>query len=114
MSAPGPIAQTPPPPYYAVIFTSLRTDVEQGYAQTADEMVALALTQPGYLGIESARDPSGLGISVSYWESLEAIANWKRHADHLAAQHAGRQKWYRAYVTRVSRVERAYAFEKSS
>lgn len=108
-SAPAPAA-TPPPPYWAVIFTSLRTPGDHGYAQTAAAMVELGARQPGYLGIESARDADGLGITVSYWASLDAIAAWKAVGDHLAAQRAGRARWYRAYTTRIARVERAYGF----
>lgn len=103
------IANTPSPPYYAVIFTSLRTEVDQGYAVMAERMVALAAEQPGFLGIESARD--GLGITVSYWESEEAIRQWKAVAEHRVAQELGRSKWYSAYKTRVCRVERDYGFE---
>ena len=102
------IANTPLPPYYAVIFTSLRTDVEEGYGDTAERMVELASEQPGFLGVESAR--SGLGITVSYWESLEAIRNWKRNAEHQIAQQQGREKWYSAYKTRICKVERDYGF----
>ncbi|WP_440132968.1 antibiotic biosynthesis monooxygenase family protein [Chitinophaga sancti] len=104
------IALTPAPPYYAVIFTSLRTDVEDGYKDTATLMVELAKTQPGYLGVESARD--GVGITVSYWKSLEAIRNWKQQADHIIAQQLGREKWYTQYKTRICLVERDYGFEK--
>jgi heme-degrading monooxygenase HmoA len=105
-----PLAKTPEPPYYAVIFTTVRTPGDHGYSQTADEMERLAADQPGYLGIESVRDEHGVGITVSYWASEDAIVAWRRHADHLAAQKAGREKWYRAYVLRVARVERAHAF----
>lgn len=97
---------------YAVIFTSLRTEGDQGYAQTSDEMVALAAQQPGFLGVESARGADGLGITVSYWKDLDAIRRWKAQADHLAAQRAGRERWYRAYRVRVSRVEREYGFDR--
>lgn len=114
VSAPGAIARTPSPPYYAVIFTSVRTEGDGGYAQTADAMVALAVEQPGFLGVESARDEGGLGITVSYWESADAIAAWKRHADHLVAQRAGREHWYRAYAARICKVERAYDFATPS
>jgi heme-degrading monooxygenase HmoA len=101
------------PPYWAVIFTSERTlEDPVGYAQTADEMVALASTQPGFLGVETARGTDGIGITVSYWESLDAIREWRRHADHQAAQKLGREKWYRAYTLRVARVERDYGFER--
>jgi heme-degrading monooxygenase HmoA len=107
------LARTPPPPYWAVIFTSLRSPVDDaGYAQTADHMEALAAQVPGYLGIESARGAEGLGITVSYWASEEAIAAWRHQADHLTAQRAGRERWYRAYELRVARVEKAYAFVK--
>lgn len=100
------IAATPKPPYYAVIFTSLRTAGDNGYGETAARMEELAARQPGFLGLESARD--GLGITVSYWESLEAIAAWKRHAEHLVAQKRGRSEWYSGFALRVCKVEHAY------
>jgi heme-degrading monooxygenase HmoA len=97
---------------YAVIFSSMRTAGDQGYGQTSDEMVALAREQPGFLGMETARGPDGVGITVSYWKDLESIRRWKAHGDHLAAQRAGRERWYRAYRVRVCRVEREYAFDR--
>lgn len=104
------IAKTPPPPYYAVIFSSLRTNVDEGYAEMAQRMLDLAAEQPGYLGVESVRE--GLGITVSYWESMDAIKNWKQVAEHQLAQKYGREKWYSAYCTRIAKVERAYDFER--
>lgn len=100
------IAKTPAPPYYAVIFTNLRTDTDAGYEEMAHEMVRLAAEQPGYLGHESAR--SGLGITISYWESLAAIKAWKANTDHQLAQKYGREKWYSAFKTRIALVERDY------
>jgi heme-degrading monooxygenase HmoA len=102
------IAKTPQPPYYAVIFTSLRTAGDNGYGAMADAMDELAKQQPGYLGIESAREE--VGITVSYWESLQAIANWKANTDHLVAQKTGRTKWYEHYKVRICLVERDYEF----
>ncbi len=102
------IASTPHPPYYAVIFSNIRTAIDEGYAQTAQLMVELAETMPGYLGHESVRD--GLGITISYWTDLEAIRNWKSQADHQIAQQLGKEKWYKAYKTRIARVERDYEF----
>jgi len=99
-------ARTPTPPYYAVIFTSLRTPGDDGYAAMAGRMVALAAQQPGFLGVESARD--GLGITVSYWADLESIAAWKANAEHLRAQRLGHEKWYAGFKTRIARVERDY------
>lgn len=103
------IAQTPTAPYYAVIFTSLRTTGDDGYEAMSDKMVKLAQKQPGYLGHESAR--SEIGITVSYWESLDAIKSWKSNLDHQLAQKFGREKWYSHYKVRICRVERDYGFE---
>jgi len=100
------IAKTPAPPYYAVIFSSVRTDIDNGYAAMAEHMVQLAASQPGYLGVESARNE--VGITVSYWESLEAIRQWKANAEHLVAQRLGREQWYSTFKTRICRVERDY------
>jgi heme-degrading monooxygenase HmoA len=102
------IAKTPEPPYFAVIFTSIRTDHEDGYGETARRMVELAAQQPGFLGVESAR--SDLGITVSYWASLEAIAAWKAESEHRVAQATGRSQWYESFTVRVCRVERDYNF----
>ena len=105
------IAKTPVPPYYAVVFTSLRAqDDNEDYGKAADRMVELARLQPGFLGVESARGEDGLGITVSYWSSEEAILAWKRHAEHAAVREQGRAAWYEAYTTRVTKVERAYSF----
>ncbi len=110
MSAASRIARTPQPPYYAVIFTSVRnTNDDTGYAAMAAQMEALAAQQPGYLGRESARGE--IGIAVSYWESLEAIAAWKRNAAHQVAQGKGRTSWYSAFHTRICKVERDSGFE---
>jgi heme-degrading monooxygenase HmoA len=100
------LAQTPVPPYYAVIFTSVRTPGDNGYGQTADAMVALAQQQPGFLGVESAREE--IGITVSYWESLESIKNWREHAEHTLARQQGREKWYAGFRVRICKVEREY------
>lgn len=101
------IANTPAPPYYAVIFTNLRTAVDEGYGDMAEKMVALSAQQPGFLGVESVRD--GLGITVSYWKDLESIRAWKAHAEHQVAQQLGHEKWYAAFKTRIAKVERDYA-----
>jgi len=108
MSTGNQIAKTPTPPYYAVIFTSLRTEGDRGYGHMADRMVELAAQQPGFLGVESARTVGGLGITVSYWSSEEAIAGWKAHAEHKIAQETGLRIWYSDYHLRIAKVERDY------
>ncbi|GIM46331.1 hypothetical protein DNHGIG_18800 [Collibacillus ludicampi] len=105
------IAKTPQPPYYAVIFTSERTEGDNGYGKMAEKMVELASKQHGFLGVESVRDPDGIGITVSYWESLDAIKNRKENAIHKLAQEKGREIWYKQFGLRVCKVERDKFFE---
>lgn len=106
------MSRLPEPPYHAVIFTSQRTAVDGGYGDMAERMVALAAGQPGYLGMESARGEDGLGITVSYWRSVDDIAAWRRHAEHKIARDTGRSDWYEHYTLRVAKVERAYAWAR--
>lgn len=101
---------SPSTPYYAVIFTSVRTTVDNGYGAMSDRMMELAVNQPGFLGVESAREE--VGITVSYWESLDAIKNWKANAEHVLAQKTGREKWYHSFTTRICRVEKEYSFQR--
>lgn len=99
------------PPYYAVVFTSVRAaGYGPDYDKTAERMQELAREQPGFLGLESVRGTDGLGITVSYWESEAAIAAWREHAEHQLAQASGRGGWYSRYELRVCRVERVYGF----
>ncbi len=110
------IADTPNPPYYAVIFTSLRTadddgqgfgsNNDDGYNEMAQRMLALASQQPGFLGVESARQ--ALGITVSYWSDLDAIQQWKANVEHQVAQRLGRDQWYSSFKVRITKVERDY------
>ncbi|MDQ3110192.1 MAG: antibiotic biosynthesis monooxygenase [Bacteroidota bacterium] len=102
------ISNTPPPPYYAVIFTSIRTEGENGCAEVAERMAELAQQQAGYLGHESARNETG--ITVSYWKDLESIRSWKMNTEHLFAQKKGREEFYSAYKVRIAKVEREYGF----
>lgn len=98
------IAKTAKPPYYAVFFTSHRRDNDSGYSQIAERMVEIASKQPGFLGIESARED--VGITVSYWSDLESIQRWKDNIDHQEAQKVGVEKWYTSFKTRIAKVER--------
>ncbi len=102
------IAKTPEPPYYAVIFTSLRTPGDNGYSKMADALEKSVINQPGFLGYESARE--GLGITVSYWCDEESIRNWKGNVLHTKARNQGREEWYSEFKVRVAKVERDYGF----
>jgi heme-degrading monooxygenase HmoA len=102
-------AATPRPPYWVVVFTSQRTaDDDAGYAAAAGRMVELTRQSPGFLGIESVRGADGLGITVCYWDSEEAIAGWRAHVEHAEARAQGKARWYAHYELRVAKVERAY------
>jgi heme-degrading monooxygenase HmoA len=103
-------ARTPDPPYVAVIFTSVRTEQDTaGYDEMSAAMESLAAAQPGYLGLESARE--ALGITVSYWASAADARAWKQVAEHRLAQQLGRERWYRCYRVRVATVEREYGLD---
>jgi heme-degrading monooxygenase HmoA len=105
----GRFADTPQPPYYAVIFTSLRNQADpQGYDEAAQRMVELAAQVPGFLGVESTRDADGVGITVSYWTDAAAITDWRTQAEHASTRERGRWLWYQYFHVRVTRVERAY------
>jgi heme-degrading monooxygenase HmoA len=102
------------PPYVAVIFSSLRTAADDaGYEAMADRMDRLAAAQPGYVGIESARDADGFGITVSYWSTDADARNWKQVAEHLGAQQQGRERWYQRYTVRIATVERHYDWQRA-
>ncbi len=102
-------APLPDPPYYAVIFASQRADGDAGYAAMAEKMADLAAASPGCIGMESARDADGFGITVSYWVDEAAVLAWKDDARHLVAQQLGKDRWYDHYRLRVARVERQYS-----
>lgn len=105
------LAPLPRPPYWAVVFSSVRTgEDDAGYAATADRMVELARGRPGFLGLESARGGDGLGVTVSYWTDEASITAWRADAEHTIARETGRARWYAGYTLRVARVERAYGW----
>ncbi|UOB80607.1 antibiotic biosynthesis monooxygenase [Bacillus sp. ZJS3] len=100
--------------YYAVIFTSNLSNDTADYSTVADKMEELAKQQPGFLGVESARDHAGLGITISYWKSLEAIDNWKRNALHKEAKKRGREQWYENFHLRICLVEKEFKFHRGT
>ena len=103
------ISHTPDPPYYAVIFTSVRTEGDNGYTEMAARMIDLASQQDGFLKVESARNE--VGITVSYWCDLESIRNWRENFDHSIAREKGRKEWYQTFKVRIAKVESDYVFE---
>ena len=106
----GSIAKTPKPPYYAVVFTAIPSEAQEGYDETVQRMHELAKGSSGFLGMESAGND--FEITVSYWKDEESILHWKQNAKHQVAQEMGKSKWYEAFQVRVARVERAYGFTR--
>lgn len=98
------------PPYYVVIFRSSRTEIDAGYAEMASRMEQRARQQPGFLGLASFRSPEGAGVTISYWESLDAIRDWKQHPEHLTAQQLGKDTWYADYTVEIAKIESVYHF----
>jgi heme-degrading monooxygenase HmoA len=102
-------ARTPRPPYYAAIFTSQRRNTdEEGYRLATRRMMELAGEVPGYLGAETVREADGFGLTISYWDSEQAILEWKSQAEHAEIRERGRWLWYEHFEVRIARVERAY------
>jgi heme-degrading monooxygenase HmoA len=104
------LACTPKPPYYAVIFTSVKANDDPYYGEMAKKMIDLSAQQDGFLGVDSAREE--IGITVSYWQNLEAIKNWKENVDHMEARKKGKTDWYTSFKVRIAAVEKEYGFEK--
>ncbi len=104
------IANTPKPPYFAVIFSSILSERDNGYSEMAEKMIELAKQQEGFLGVESARDK--LGITVSYWRDMESIEKWRHHAEHTIAREKGRSDWYQSFNVRIAEVKNEYRFKR--
>lgn len=101
------------PPYYAVVFTSVRTEEDAGYGETAERLGELVQDVPGFLGEDSARTPGGLAITVAYFRDLDGIEQWRAHAEHRAAKEHGRAHWYERYSLHIAKVEHSHGFERT-
>lgn len=114
-AAPGPLpVPAHEPPYYAVVFTSVRTGDDDGYAETAERMEELVRKVPGFLGMDHARTPGGLSITVGYFRDAAALDAWRGDFEHRRAQRRGREQWYDRYTLHVAKVERSHGFERDA
>ncbi|MEU6950210.1 antibiotic biosynthesis monooxygenase [Streptomyces sp. NPDC046316] len=100
------------PPYYTAVFTSIRPDSPEGYAETGARMQEIVSELPGFLGYEAARTPGGIGITVAYFRDLASLDAWRDNAEHQAAKRHGREHWYESYSVHIGKVERSYGFER--
>lgn len=99
---------TPKPPYHAVIFTSQRTSIDDGYTELNDELYAEAQQFDGYIGADSLRNAEGYGVAVLYWRNADSIRKWAQYAKHIRAKQLGKEQWYEGYRVRIAVVEREY------
>jgi heme-degrading monooxygenase HmoA len=97
------------PPYFAAIFSSKRSKIDDGYQKMSEYMGELSKSQKGFLGLETVRNEDGFGITISYWESEEDIIAWKNNATHLKAQMRGKNEWYENFEVKIAQVNRAYS-----
>ena len=105
------IAKTPQKPYYAVIFTYKRTNVDNGYEVMEKKTTEMVAKMKGFLGYESSKDESGFGVIISYWDSEESINTWRSNQVHRSAKEGGREQWYSEFATRICKVEDDYYSE---
>ncbi|MEU5633165.1 antibiotic biosynthesis monooxygenase family protein [Streptomyces rishiriensis] len=101
------------PPYYVAVFTALRTEDQSGYSETNARMEDLVKEVPGFLGMDHAQTPGGLGITVAYFRDADALTQWRSDAEHRAAQNRGRAEWYQRYTLHVAKVERSHGFVRT-
>ncbi|MFE9603842.1 antibiotic biosynthesis monooxygenase family protein [Streptomyces hokutonensis] len=98
------------PPYYAAVFTTVRTQDQSDYSETSAHLEELVKNVPGYLGMDHAQTPGGLGITVSYFRDADALKEWRTDVEHRVAQNRGRAEWYQTYTLHVAKVERSRGF----
>lgn len=106
-----PWKKTPPQKnYYAVIFSSTKSDDLEGYKEMDELTMKLAQEQAGFLGYESVNN-ANTGIFISYWESMDAINIWRKNSTHLMAKTKAEQ-WYKRYLSQICKVEHSHLMEK--
>lgn len=101
------------PPYYVAVFTTVRTQDQSGYRETGARMEDLVKDVPGFLGMDHAQTPGGMGITVGYFRDADALTQWRENTEHRAAQERGRAQWYRNYTLHVAKVERSHGFTRA-
>lgn len=101
------------PPYYVAVFTTVRTQEQGGYGETNARMEELVKDIPGYLGMDHAQTPGGLGITVGYFRDADALTEWRTDAEHRVAQKRGQDQWYESYTLHVAKVERSHGFVRA-
>ena len=105
------IVKTPKPPYYTVVFTSVRTNIDEGYTEMNDSLWEDAQKLDGFIGSESLRNEDGFGVTVLYFKDMETIHEWSKYQKHLRAKEMGKQKWYADYRVRIAKVEHEYGMK---
>lgn len=90
---------------------TLRSDIEVAdYERTGARMLELVRQIPGFLGMDYAETERG-ELLVARFESHEALAAWRNHPEHRAAQERGRDRFFEHYRIEVCETVRAYDFQ---
>ena len=103
-------SQLPDSGFYAVIFSSEKSEKREGYAEMDELTMKLASEQKGYLGYESLSNENKT-IFISYWESMEAIKVWRENSTHLMAKSKA-SLWYKRYLSQICLVNQSRFFEQ--
>jgi heme-degrading monooxygenase HmoA len=88
--------------------TTLRPDADRVVFDALERRMSELVNEiPGYLGVKSYTAPDGDTISIAQFDSKQALQSWRNQPEHVAAQRAGRERFYAAYDVRVCSVDAA-------
>ena len=73
-------------------------------------MYQLAMAMPGFISYKDFAAADGEGVSIVEFESLEMLAAWRNHPEHLEAQRLGREQFFAEYQIQVCTPVRSYRF----
>jgi len=99
----------------AVIFEVWpKADHKQDYLDTAQGLKARLEAAPGFISIERFESlvESGKILSLSFFESEEAVAAWRNTLEHRKAQVQGRRVYFENYRLRIASVQRDYGMHE--
>jgi heme-degrading monooxygenase HmoA len=98
---------------YAVIFKSKRQDANSElYYQHNDLLDEKIKSLPGYIKHSGLRHPeSREGVTIAYFNSLDAIDNWRKDGEHMDAKKLAKSEFYENYFVEVTEVLDAYGWD---
>jgi heme-degrading monooxygenase HmoA len=85
--------------------------VDEELAKVGQRMYELASSMPGFISYGDFMAADGENVAVIEFESLETLAAWREHPDHILAQQRGRSEFFTEYRIQVCTLVRGYDFE---